>query len=122
MLTASSASRVCGAEASASLNTATEPTPSSLHARTMRRAISPRFAIRTLLNTKLALGGAQDVSHGRALELCAADEAVSEHVRRIDQEGGGVRTVEGVDAERVPNAVRLDHVAVRIAQDWKPVG
>src|SRR6478752_5314997 len=99
MCTASSASRACGADASASLNTATEPTPSSLHARTIRSAISPRFAMRTLLNTQLAFGDGQNVAHGCALKLCAADEAVAEHVADVDEKGCGVRAVEGVDAE-----------------------
>src|SRR5512142_1279792 len=108
MCTASSASRACGAEASASLNTATEPTPSSRHARTIRSAISPRFAIRSLLNTQLAFGDAQNVAHGRALELCAAHEAVAEHARGVDEKGRGMRAVERVDAERVPDAVCLD--------------
>src|ERR1700712_2023134 len=109
MFTASSASRACGADASASLNTATEVTPSSLHARTMRSAISPRFAMRTLLNTHLALGEAQNVAHRCALELCASHEAVAEHVRGIDEERCRMRAVECIDAERVPHAVRFHH-------------
>src|SRR5215207_2986228 len=53
MCAASSASRTCGARASASLYTATDAMPSSRHARMMRRAISPRLAIRILLNIRL---------------------------------------------------------------------
>src|SRR4051812_30433828 len=110
MFTASSASRACGADASASLNTATEPTPSSLHARTIRSAISPRFAMRTLLNTQLALGGAEDVAHRCALELRAPHEAVAEHVVGVDEKGCRVCAVEGVDAERMPHAIGFDHL------------
>src|SRR6516225_2255161 len=50
MHTLSSASRTCIASSSAVECTATEETPSSLHARRMRSAISPRFAIRILSN------------------------------------------------------------------------
>src|SRR5690349_10899861 len=52
MCTASSASRTCGARASASLYTATLRMPSSWQARTTRRAISPRLAIRIFENMK----------------------------------------------------------------------
>src|SRR6185295_5840132 len=47
MQTDSSASRTCMASASAVECTATVAMPISLHARLMRRAISPRLAIRT---------------------------------------------------------------------------
>src|SRR5690348_7461840 len=47
----SSAMRTCSELRSASEKIATVFTPSSLHARTMRSAISPRLAISTLLNT-----------------------------------------------------------------------
>src|SRR5260370_10945402 len=50
MHTLSSASRTCNASLSAVECTATEEMPSSLHARRMRSAISPRFAIRILSN------------------------------------------------------------------------
>src|SRR5947207_15667176 len=50
MHTLSSASRTCMASASAVECTATVAMPSSLHARSTRRAISPRFAIRILSN------------------------------------------------------------------------
>src|SRR5512143_4052314 len=50
MFTASSASRTCGARASASLYTATDATPSSRQARMTRNAISPRLAMSTFLN------------------------------------------------------------------------
>src|SRR5689334_16454168 len=53
MLTDSSASRTCGAWASASEYTATERTPSSWQARTTRSAISPRLAMRTFFSTGL---------------------------------------------------------------------
>src|SRR5690348_10308645 len=121
MRTASSASRAWGADASASLNTATEPTPSSLHARTMRSAISPRFAIRILSNTQLALGRSQDLAHRCALKLRTAHEAVAEHAVGIDEKGGGMRAVERIDAERVPDAVRLDHLAIAVAEDGKAI-
>src|ERR1039457_4970712 len=52
MRTASSASRTFGAGASASEYTATEWTPSSWHARTTRRAISPRFATRIFFSIR----------------------------------------------------------------------
>src|SRR5512144_2560928 len=51
MHTASSAKRVWSASVSDSLWTATVATPSSRHARITRRAISPRLAMRTFLNT-----------------------------------------------------------------------
>src|SRR6266446_6451086 len=47
MATARSAARTCGLERSAAEYTATASSFSSWQARTMRRAISPRFAIRT---------------------------------------------------------------------------
>src|SRR5262245_33384825 len=50
MQTLSSARRTCIASASAVEWTATVAMPSSLHARWMRSAISPRLAIRTLSN------------------------------------------------------------------------
>src|SRR5262245_21008986 len=50
MHTLSSASRTCMASSSAVECTATERMPSSLQARRMRSAISPRFAIRILSN------------------------------------------------------------------------
>src|SRR5258706_6545373 len=50
MQTLSSASRTCMASASAVECTATVAMPSSLHARRMRKAISPRLAIRILSN------------------------------------------------------------------------
>jgi len=49
MLYASSALFTCTDRVSSSENTATDFIPSSLHARTTRRAISPLFAIRILL-------------------------------------------------------------------------
>src|SRR5665213_1492797 len=107
MCTASSASRACGAVASASLYTATEPTPSSLHARTIRSAISPRFAMRTLLHTELAYGDGQDIAHGCALELRAPDKAVAQHSVRTDKKRRGMRAVEGIDAQRMPYAEGL---------------
>src|SRR5450755_181003 len=122
MFTASSASRACGAEASASLYTATDPTPSSRHARTIRSAISPRFAMRTLLNTQLAFGDGEDVAHGCALKLGAADEAVAERAGAIDEKRRRMGAVERVDAERVPDSERLHHVAVAIAQNREAIG
>src|SRR5580658_4873320 len=50
MQTLSSASRTCMASASAVECTATVAMPSSLHARRIRSAISPRLAIRILSN------------------------------------------------------------------------
>src|SRR3954471_18980027 len=51
MQTFSSANRTCSASASAVECTATERRPMSRQARTTRRAISPRLAMRTFLNT-----------------------------------------------------------------------
>src|SRR5688572_29971703 len=48
--TASSAMRTCIASRSGSENTAMDVTPRSRHARMMRQAISPRFAIRRRFN------------------------------------------------------------------------
>ena len=50
MQTASSAKRTCAARASASECTATVRMPSSRHARAIRTAISPRFAMSIFLN------------------------------------------------------------------------
>src|SRR5690349_21466079 len=50
MHTSSSAKRTCSDSRSASEKTATVRMPSSLQARITRRAISPRFAIRTFRN------------------------------------------------------------------------
>src|SRR4051812_45701990 len=58
MHTASSAKRTCSASVSTSECTATARRPSSLHARTMRNAISPRFAIKTFLNMRATLASA----------------------------------------------------------------
>src|SRR5437867_731973 len=52
MHTSSSAKRTCRHSRSASEYTATVWMPSSLHARITRRAISPRFAMRTFLNIR----------------------------------------------------------------------
>src|ERR1700752_5288799 len=52
MQTLSSARRTCIASASAVECTATVAMPSSLHARWMRSAISPRLAMRTLSNIR----------------------------------------------------------------------
>src|SRR5688572_3030143 len=52
MQTSSSAKRTCSDSRSASECTATVRTPSSWQARLTRRAISPRFAIRTFLNKR----------------------------------------------------------------------
>ena len=54
MQTASSAKRTCSELRSASEYTATVEIPSSLHAQITRRAISPRFATRILLNMSVA--------------------------------------------------------------------
>src|SRR5713101_7646091 len=51
MQTSSSANRTCSEFSSASEYTATVLMPSSRHAKMMRRATSPRFAIRIFLNT-----------------------------------------------------------------------
>src|ERR1700722_14025624 len=71
MQTASSAKRTCSARASTSECTATVLTPSSRHARRIRSAISPRFAIRTFLNI-LASDAARPVSR-----LLDAEELLS---------------------------------------------
>src|SRR4051812_40926020 len=56
MQTLSSANRTCSALASAVEWTATVATPSSRQARMTRRAISPRLAMRTFLNTPVSDG------------------------------------------------------------------
>src|SRR6476469_5586243 len=60
MQTLSSASRTCMASASAVECTATVAMPSSLHARSTRKAISPRLAIRILSNMRPPPGGNSD--------------------------------------------------------------
>ena len=62
MQTASSANRTCRAFRSASEYTATVRTPSSRHARMMRSAISPRFAMRTFWN--IGTAGSDDTEEG----------------------------------------------------------
>src|SRR5215467_9638057 len=57
MQTLSSASRTCMASSSAVECTATEAMPSSLHARSTRKAISPRFATRILSNISASWSG-----------------------------------------------------------------
>src|SRR6516164_8607823 len=57
MHTLSSARRTCMASSSAVECTATEGMPSSLHARSTRNAISPRFAIRILSNISASCSG-----------------------------------------------------------------
>src|SRR4029077_10194779 len=57
MHTLSSASRTCMASSSAVECTATEGMPSSLQARSTRKAISPRFAIRILSNIAASCSG-----------------------------------------------------------------
>src|ERR1051326_2669754 len=54
MQTSSSAKRTCSDSRSASEYTATVSTPSSLHARITRRAISPRVAARGVRRSRLA--------------------------------------------------------------------
>src|SRR5215475_538889 len=66
MQTLSSASRTCMASASAVECTATVAMPSSLHARWMRSAISPRFAIRTLSNILYRAAGSRRWTAGSA--------------------------------------------------------
>src|SRR5579872_4811402 len=55
MATASSASATCGASRSASEKTATVGSPTSRHARTIRTAISPRLAMRSLVSRFIPL-------------------------------------------------------------------
>src|SRR5262249_58518735 len=57
MHTLSSASRTCMASSSAVECTTNDGTPSSLHARSTRNAISPRFAIRILSNISASCSG-----------------------------------------------------------------
>src|SRR5581483_570270 len=61
MHTASSAKRTWSARASTSECTATVLMPSSLQARTMRSAISPRLAMRILRNTRLRFLEAEEL-------------------------------------------------------------
>src|SRR5690606_8945475 len=96
MQTLSSARRTCIASASAVEWTATVGMPSSRQARWMRSAISPRLAIRILLNKglfqdqqRLAVFHRlarldQDAQHGAG--LLGADLVVGLH--RIDQQQG----------------------------------
>src|SRR5512144_2725016 len=60
MQIASSAKRTWSDSASAVECTATVESPSSLHARMTRRAISPRLAMRTFLNMRLAGDDAEE--------------------------------------------------------------
>src|SRR3954471_15162065 len=57
MATASSQAATCIEPASASEWTATDAMPSLRKVRAMRQAISPRLAMRTLLNMRLSCGG-----------------------------------------------------------------
>src|SRR6476620_5269056 len=98
MGTATSASRVCRAPASASLCTATERMPISRSVRITRTAISPRLATRTVSNMRgplhpedavadvfegrVGAGGQGEAEHGAGLG--GVDHAV------VPEPGGGV--------------------------------
>src|SRR6266480_1704470 len=84
MQTDSSASFRYGASLSAVEYTTTDSMPISRQARMMRRAISPRFAIRILLNMRRVSGGAHEeellsVLHG----LAAGDKNTLDHAARL---------------------------------------
>src|SRR4030067_71256 len=74
MHTLSSARRTCMASASAVECTATVATPSSLQARSMRRAISPRVAIRILSNIAPRLGRTIGGAHHRRGHRAGMDD------------------------------------------------
>src|SRR6476661_9785681 len=98
MGTATSASRVCSAPASASLCTATDRMPISRSVRITRTAISPRLATSTVSNMSWPLHpedavadvfqrgvgarGERQAEHGAG--LCGVDHAV------VPEPGGGV--------------------------------
>src|SRR5262245_48936844 len=108
MQTDSSASRTWRLSRSAWLKTATVEILSSRHARMMRRAISPRFAIRTLRNMGLRLG--HPVRRRRA-EARRADLAAR----------GGLATRRAALATRLdrrPLAVRGTHDALELEQQF----
>src|SRR3979411_666680 len=88
MHTSSSAKRTCSDSRSASEYTATVSTPSSRHARMMRSAISPRFAIRTFLNIARRSAG------GVGLEAGPARVAGAGHALDPQRELAGARGVE----------------------------
>src|SRR5438477_12667411 len=69
MQTLSSARRTCMASASAVECTATVATPSSLQARRMRKAISPRLAIRILSNIAMCWSKRSLDDHQRFAEF-----------------------------------------------------
>src|SRR5213075_1532170 len=92
MWTASSASRTCGARASASLYTATDATPNSRHARTTRSAISPRLATSTFLNIS-----ARPSEWNVAVLLGRVAVPLGAHrLERVDQPRSGVARVDDV--------------------------
>src|SRR6266702_5013649 len=80
MHTSSSAYRTCSASRSASECTATVLRPISLHARMIRRAISPRLAMRTLENmVRLPVAGC------RLPELFGNREQETENARSASE-------------------------------------
>src|SRR5438445_7954008 len=84
MATARSASRTCGQSASASEYTATARMPRVRQARMMRRAISPRLAIRTLDSKG---SGGRGRLHGDDVEHRRAPAALGEHPARRERDG-----------------------------------
>src|SRR3954464_14616028 len=90
MWIASSASRTCGARASASLYTATDAMPISRHARMTRSAISPRLATRILSNI-------DDLERNVAMFLRRVAIALSpQRLERVDQTRTRVARIDDV--------------------------
>src|SRR5512146_742276 len=104
MCTASSASRTCGARASASLYTATDDTPSSRQARMIRSAISPRLAMSTFVNIS-APTSEWDVP---VLFRWVAVPFRSQRLERVDQSRSRIARVDDVvDVSATGSNVRV---------------
>src|SRR5918999_6297307 len=116
---ASSASRTCSASSSASEYTATVVRSSSRQARTTRRAISPRFAIRTFFMSGGPPPGSPVAQRGDVLsgldEVLVLDEEARDHSIAV-----GLDLVEGLHHLDKPDhlpagdPVALVHVGVLV--------
>jgi hypothetical protein len=59
----------------------------------------------------------------RPFHLVGADETPAHNARGVDQEDGGMRDVEALEAERVVDVIRLHHGAIAIAEhrEWSGI-
>src|SRR3954453_484893 len=119
MGTATSASRVCSAPASASLCTATERMPSLRNVRMTRTAISPRLATRTVSNTaQPSLSARKAKKSGRLAGALREDGVGLAHLDQVpllDRVAGREGAL-GERSEGAPFAARLVLAALLLGQ------